>query len=352
TGGYGRAGMGVGLGPAGDAGVNLAFRGANDAYWQIRYENNDRVIVGYKSTADPVIDPTLQTVLFRALTPPEPECELIGIQHQGGTLNWSRGDYAVVASSLDDPWFDGTGLDASSVLQGLVGPETDTIPNNMSAEDSCGNQLPVFCHREMGGDPLGNADTVAYTAPSGAVVFAAGSNQFVWGLADGSSLSRVGAGLVDPRLQRFVANMLDDLSASRTADLTLALSPASSADSSGEVRIVALVGNTGPDAVRRATLAFELPHGVGLVRVESTGMRCTLAPLDCELGQLDAGASVTAVFTLHASAGHPCAIRARVAAATARDPNPTSAEARLVIPIGHLRPGHTRRSARAIPRHA
>src|SRR5262249_10588831 len=207
---------------------------------KIRQRNTDRVRGVYRSPADPVLDPTLQTVLFRALTPPEPECELIGIQHQGGTLNWSRGDYAVVASSLDNPWFHGTGFDTSSVLQGLVGPETDTIPSNMSAEDSCGNQLTLFFHREMGGDTLGNAAAAAYTAPSGAVVFAAGSKEFVWGLADGSSLSRVGAGLVDPRLQRFVANMLDDLSASRTADLTLALSPASSADSSGEVRIVAL----------------------------------------------------------------------------------------------------------------
>ena len=52
----------------------------------MRYENGGRVIVGYKRTPDPVTDPSLQTILFRALDPPRPECELIGIQHQGGSM--------------------------------------------------------------------------------------------------------------------------------------------------------------------------------------------------------------------------------------------------------------------------
>ena len=49
-----------------DAGVNLAFMGANDAYWQIRYENDHRTIVAYKSKADPVADRSQTTVQFRA----------------------------------------------------------------------------------------------------------------------------------------------------------------------------------------------------------------------------------------------------------------------------------------------
>ena len=61
------------------------------------------------------------------------------------------GDYSIVPASLDYPWFAGTGFDAASVLTGLVGVETDTIPNNMTAENSCGNQLTVFFHRELGG---------------------------------------------------------------------------------------------------------------------------------------------------------------------------------------------------------
>ena len=35
----------------------------------------------------------------------------------------------------------------------------------MSSDDSCGHDLTVCFHREMGGDTLGNADATAYTAP-------------------------------------------------------------------------------------------------------------------------------------------------------------------------------------------
>ena len=75
-----------------DAGVNLANMGANTAYWQVRYEDDRRTIVGYKSAADPNPDPALKTMLFRALTPPRYECALLGVQHQGGLLDWARGD--------------------------------------------------------------------------------------------------------------------------------------------------------------------------------------------------------------------------------------------------------------------
>jgi hypothetical protein len=304
--------------------------GANDAYWQVRYEANDRVIVGYKSTADPIADPSLKTILFRALTPPRPECELIGIQHQGGRLDWSGGDYAVVPSSLDNPWFAGTGFDPSSVLRGLVGVETDTIPDAQSADSSCGNKLTVFFHRAMGGDTLGNADAVAYTAPSGAVVFAAGSKRFVWGLADGS-LSPV-HGLVDPRLQLFVRNMLNDLSATRTADLSVSLTANPARETAGRtVKVVAMITNNGPDEVRRATLDVALPPGIRFVRVASTGLKCTLVPIRCAIERFPAGSEVKAVFTLRASTTQAAAIRTRIFATTAMDPNPSSALARVVI---------------------
>jgi hypothetical protein len=320
------------LAAARDAGVNLAFMGANAGYWQVRYENNDRIIVGYKSTADPITDQSLETILFRALNPPQPECALIGIQHQGGSLSWSSGDYSVVPSSLTDPWFSGTGFDASSVVRGVVGVETDTIPNNMTTEDSCGHQLTVFFQRAMGGDTLGNADATAYTAPSGAVVFAAGSNQFVWGLADGSSLSGVGGGLVDPRLQVFVENMLDDLSATRTAHLAVTLnSGQADPPPGGRVHVVAVVSNGGPDALRRATLEISLPTGVSFVRVASQGLRCSIMPLSCELDQLASGSSVDAVFTFRARLRRPEPITFEVVAPTASNPNPADALAQLVL---------------------
>jgi hypothetical protein len=191
-------------------GTNLAFMGANDAYWQMRYEDGGRTIVSYKSFADPIADPAMKTVRFRELSPPRYECTLIGIQHQGVTLSWPPGDYTVNPSALADPWMANTGFHAGDMVPGIVSVESDTIPGNQSAASSCTHPLTVFFHRERGGDKDGNADAIRYVDPSGARVFASGSHQFSWALdafRDGQ-----GTGVpADPRVQRFMQNALDDL---------------------------------------------------------------------------------------------------------------------------------------------
>jgi hypothetical protein len=195
------------------AGTSLAFFGANAAYWQVRYDDDFRTLVGYKSAAwDPETDPLLETDLFRALVPPRYECGLIGIQHQGGDLVWAaHGDYTVPAGAKDDPWLRAADLAPGDVVAGVVSREVDTIPGSVSAADSCGNRLTVLFHRELGGDTRGNADAVRYTAPSGARVFASGSHEFAWGLAEVPGTTEIPRGLVDARLQRFVRAMLDDM---------------------------------------------------------------------------------------------------------------------------------------------
>jgi hypothetical protein len=314
-----------------DSGVNLAFMGANDAYWQVRYEDGGSVIVGYKSNADPIADPSLKTILFRALTPPDPECELMGIQHQGGELNWSPGDYSLVPSSLTSPWFKGTGFGATSVLSGLVGVETDTIAPGEIPADSCGHKLTVYFERNMGGATDGDADVVSYVAPSGATVFAAGSRQFVWGLADPPPISGRDHGLVDPRLQRFVANMLDDLSARRVTNLALSLTldtPSTRAGST--VKVLAVVTNRGPGLAEHPLLDLTVPSGFAFVRVASTGLGCTWTPVHCLLDALPRGASMEAVFTLRATTTDPQPLTVRASIPTATDPSP--AEETLQLP--------------------
>jgi N,N-dimethylformamidase beta subunit-like protein len=202
-----------------DSGVDLAFMGANAAYWQVGLEDAGRTIVAYKSTYDPNPDPALKTAMFRELIPPRYECELIGIQHQGVGLSWQAGDYTVQAAALRDPWMRGTGFTPGpgSVVRGVVSVESDTIPGNQTAASSCGHPLTVFFHRELGGDKDGNADATRYVAPSGAIVFATGSHQFSWGLDDFSGVPGRARGLVDPRLQRFMRNALDAMTRARTA---------------------------------------------------------------------------------------------------------------------------------------
>jgi hypothetical protein len=191
-------------------GTNLAFMGANDAYWQVRYEDAERTIVSYKSFVDPIADPGLKTVRFRELSPPRYECTLIGIQHQGGLLNWPVGDYTVSPTVLADPWLANTGFRSGDTIRGVVSVEVDTIPSNGSPTLSCTHPLTVFFHRELGGDTRGNADAIRYVDPSGARVFASGSHQFSWAL-DGF---RAGSGEnvpADPRVQKFMSNALADL---------------------------------------------------------------------------------------------------------------------------------------------
>jgi hypothetical protein len=177
-----------------DQGTNLAFLGANTGYWQIRYDDQRRTIVEYrKASADPEPDPALKTVRFRDLVPPRPECELLGVQF--GQIGIR--DYAVNPAALSDPWFAGTGFTPQSTLRGLVGYEWDSITPGCQTP-----QLTDLFHYE--GHQYGNADAVAYMAPSGARVFATGTIRFSLGLDPGSATG-------DPRLRRFMRNALDDL---------------------------------------------------------------------------------------------------------------------------------------------
>ncbi len=187
-----------------DRGTNLAFMGANAAYWQVRYENGSTTMIGYKSPADPEPSQALESVLFRDLTPSRPECALLGVQHYEGSYQWPRGDYLVGAA--EHRWFAGTGLSASSTVAGIVSREHDQIPGS----GSCIPHLSVLFHHE-GTDPLERSEAVTYTAGSGARVFASGSLEFSWALDDYRVNGDGFTTPVDPRLQQFMRNMLADL---------------------------------------------------------------------------------------------------------------------------------------------
>ncbi len=195
-----------------DTGTSLAFMGANAAYWQVRLEDDFTTMVAYKSAAlDPEQNPALETILFRALVPPLPECALIGVQHQGGTLDWPNdGDYVVEESAAGNPWIQAAGLVPGDVLRGLVSREVDAIPTWLPRDVGCDNHPTVLFHRERGADVDGDADSTVYVASSHAKVFASGSHQFVWGLEDVPDIE-MGHGRIDERLRRFVAAMLDDM---------------------------------------------------------------------------------------------------------------------------------------------
>ncbi|HST24661.1 MAG TPA: N,N-dimethylformamidase beta subunit family domain-containing protein, partial [Gaiellaceae bacterium] len=134
-----------------------------------------------------------------------PECELEGVEYSRANGVESIGgnhDYSVVPGSLSDPWFAHTGFTASSTLPGIVGYEWDAVQPGCRT-----GTLTVFFH--FAGPPA-PSDAVRMQAPSGALVFSAGSLTFSRGLDD----FRPHAGLAatgDPRLEVFMRNALADL---------------------------------------------------------------------------------------------------------------------------------------------
>jgi hypothetical protein len=181
-----------------DLGTNLAFVGANIGFWQMRYEDGRRTIVEYRNAGpDPETDPALKTVLFRELTPPRPECRLLGVEGIVEPNNTSIGIENLTANpaALGDPWFARTGFTPAIVLPELVGYEWDLITPGCATP-------PLTDLFHVSGTP--SYDGVRYTAPSGARVFSAGTLRFSWGLDDTT-------GHGSPQLQRFMQNALDDL---------------------------------------------------------------------------------------------------------------------------------------------
>ena len=164
-----------------DAGTNLAFLGANTMYWRVRLEDRDtgpaRVVVGYRSDAglDPRRDeqPREATARFRDAPMPDPEQELIGMMYECYPVDT---DYVVASPGW---WgFRGAAVARGDRIPGLVGPEADrvyptrTLPRPMQIL----SHSPYSC-----GGVTTAAESVYYTAPSGAGVFNAGTLR--WGCA-------------------------------------------------------------------------------------------------------------------------------------------------------------------------
>ena len=191
-----------------DRGTCLAFMGANQAYWQIRYEDGERTIVAYKSASDdPEPDPTLKTVKFRQLEAARDEASLIGLRYERGlTKPDDLFDYVPDAAAAGDPWTAGADWSDPAPVRGVVGYEWD----GLMPEDEAPPGLVRFLAYD---GELGDAACIRWTAPSGARIFAAGSLGLVHALDDWAR-----PGSADARVQTLVRNAFDDMTAPRAAD--------------------------------------------------------------------------------------------------------------------------------------
>lgn len=170
-----------------DNGVNLAFFGANVGYWQIRFDPSpftgdpDRTIICYKNkNSDPLSRSgdlstrRLTTVKFRSQPVDRPEDSLVGVMYESDPVQSD-----VIVSDASNWIFEGTGLKNGDHLRGLLGYEVDRIADHTPP----GTQRLAHSPYPFRGNTR-YSDMILYTAPSGTIVFATGTMQWSWGLAD------------------------------------------------------------------------------------------------------------------------------------------------------------------------
>lgn len=207
------------------AGTNLAFLGANDCYWQVRYApapdgRPRRWLIGYKEFAvmDPaeLTDPAHVTTKWRGLPVDRPEDSMIGEMY-GDDWLWTASPLLITAT---DAWlWSGTDVARGAIIAGTYGVESDrTVVGGNPPTDVVQLADSLVENHDA---TLSTVQTTIYTAASGATVFAAGSL--------GWSPLLAHDGNWDPRVQIATANLFSRLAGDGTLGVgnvrPLALSP-------------------------------------------------------------------------------------------------------------------------------
>ena len=178
-----------------DRGLNLAFLSANACYWQVRFEPSmvggtpNRTEVCYKSLADPVADTSAYrytTVNFHSPPVNDDESSLLGVHFISAGIS---GDLVVNDASQ---WlFTNTGLQPGQILPGLLGYEVDVTNSSSPRSAQVALASPYTVVNGSGQTKVLYSNATSYQTTNGAMVFAAGSMQWSWGLSD-----------VDPHINR------------------------------------------------------------------------------------------------------------------------------------------------------
>lgn len=187
------------------SGVSAAFLSSNAVYWHARLEPSRadparlrRTQVCYKALAawDPLAGTPLVTVQFRDPRLAWPENALVGVMYAG------RMDPALPAAWVvrdAGHWlYDGTGLRDGDRLQGIVGYEIDRRSSN--GQTPAGLDVVAQSPVVLADGTAGTHEAAVHVRPSGAFVFATGTNDWTWGLSR--------PGVADERIGRMMDNVL------------------------------------------------------------------------------------------------------------------------------------------------
>jgi hypothetical protein len=162
-----------------NAGVNLAFLGANCCFRRIRLAPTslgaNRQVICYKTsyTEDPLYgkDDALVTNDFREPPDPDPESSMTGTLYESNPAN---ADYVV---ATPDAWmFAGTGVRKGTSFPGIVGIEYDRVNPDSPVE----RPIQVLSHSPLTCRGVNSySDSAYYTHSSGAGVFNTGTMRWV-----------------------------------------------------------------------------------------------------------------------------------------------------------------------------
>jgi hypothetical protein len=158
-----------------DAGVNLAFLGANAMFRRTRLDDSARLVICYKTsyTEDPMygVDDALVTSDWREPPDPDPESSLIGTIYEGYP---AVAPYVVVSPKS---WlFAGTGVPEGASFHNLIGVEYDRINPAYPVE----RPIQVLSHSPLVCQGASSfADSAYYTHAGGAGVFNSGTMRWV-----------------------------------------------------------------------------------------------------------------------------------------------------------------------------
>jgi hypothetical protein len=188
-----------------DAGVNVAFLGANCCFRRTRLAatrlGERRLIICYKTSylQDPMYgkDNALVTSDWREPPNQDPESSLIGTLYESNPV-----DAAYVVATPDAWMFRGTGVSKGTRLPGLVGIEYDRVNPDSPVE----RPIQILSHSPLTCRGINSySDSAYYTHSGGAGVFASGTMRWV------ASMSGLRAFGLTPRVAAFTRQVSGNL---------------------------------------------------------------------------------------------------------------------------------------------
>ncbi len=169
-----------------DRGVNLAFLSANTCYWQVRFEPSmvdgtaNRTEVCYKSLTDPVAKTSsnkFTTVNYHSPPLNDNESSLLGVNFISAGISGE-----LVVNDASQWEFANTDLQPGQILPGLLGYEVDVTNSSSPSNIQVAFASPYVLFNNSGRANISYSDATSYQTTNGAMVFAAGSMQWSWGL--------------------------------------------------------------------------------------------------------------------------------------------------------------------------